>query len=270
MARKLAAIFIVIWILSALLAPWIAPYRYAQQDLSDRLAGSSHAHWLGTDDLGRDVLTRVLYGGRLSLIIVASALLLALTLGTGVGILAGYMEGLTDHVVGRVIDVLMALPGILLAITILAYVGRGFVPLVVALSATAWVGYARLARSITLSVKQREFVKASSAAGGRTGHILGRHVLPNTMSVLLVQATAGAAGVMLSEAGLSFLGLGVQPPNPSWGEMLATGCDYLLEAPHLAIIPGALLFLTVWALNTLGEDFSRSLAPKRRLLAAGL
>jgi peptide/nickel transport system permease protein len=212
----------------------------------------------------------VLYGGRLSLIIVASALLLALTLGTGVGVLAGYLEGLTDHLVGRVIDVLMALPGILLAITILAYVGRGFVPLVFALSATAWVGYARLARSVTLSVKQREFATAGTAAGGRTSHILRRHILPNTVSVLLVQATAGAAGVMLSEAGLSFLGLGVQPPNPSWGEMLATGCDYLLEAPHLALIPGALLFLTVWALNTLGEELSRAISPKRRLLATGL
>ena len=168
------------------------------------------------------------------------------------------------------VELPLAMPGILLAIAILAYVGRGFGPLVLALSATAWVGYARVARSMALSLKERDFVLAARASGARAPRTVLRHLVPHTAGVLAVQAAAGAAGVLLAEAGLSFLGLGIQPPHPSWGETLSTGCDYLLEAPHLALAPGCLLFLAVWSLNTLGEALSERLDPSRRSLVARL
>lgn len=251
--RRLAWIALAIWIGSALLAPLLAPFPYAATDLAARLQGPSSRHLLGTDELGRDVLSRALYGGRVSLAVTAISLALALTVGTVLGLLSGYAGGGFDLLTGRVIDILLALPGILLAIALVAYIGRGFAPLVLALSCTAWVGYARVARSLALSLREREFVLASRTLGAGTGHILLRHLLPQTIPVLSAQAAAGGAGVLLSEAGLSFLGLGVQPPHPSWGEMLSAGCDVLLEAPHLALVPGALIFCAVWALNVLGE-----------------
>jgi len=257
---RLAWGFLALWTACSLLAPLLAPAPYAATDLSVRLEGASWRHPLGTDDLGRDVLSRVLFGARVSLAVTALSLALALVIGTGVGLLSGYLGGLADMVTGRLVDILLALPGILLAIALVAYVGRGFTPLVLALSCTAWVGYARVARALALSLREREFVLASRAAGAGTLHIVWRHLLPQAAPVLAAQAAAGAAGVLLSEAGLSFLGLGVQPPQPSWGEMLAAGCDVLLEAPHLALVPGALIFSAVWALNVIGEDLPGQIA----------
>lgn len=268
--RKLALLFLVSWAVSALLAPVLAPYAPAATDLSSRLAGPSPSHPLGTDDLGRDVLSRVLYGGRVSLVVVGASLLLALLLGTAVGTVSGFIGGVLDQVTGRTMDALLALPGVLLAISIVAFVGRGFGPLVLALSATAWVGYARMARSLALSLRERDFVRAGRAMGGGPLYLMKSHVLPHAASALSAQAAAGAAGVLLAEAGLSFLGLGVQPPAPSWGEMLASGCDYLLESPHLAIVPGTILFLAVWALNALGESLTEGLDPRRRSRVVGL
>jgi peptide/nickel transport system permease protein len=266
----IALLFLALWTLGALLAPLLAPYPFAEIDLPARLDGSSAAHWLGTDDLGRDVLSRLLYGGRVSLAVVSLSLALALSAGLLAGTFSGYLGGAADALLGRVMDVLLAMPGILLAIAILAYVGRGFAPLVLALSATAWVGYARVARSMALSLKERDFVLSTRALGARAPRTVLRHLVPHTTGVLAVQAAAGAAGVLLAEAGLSFLGLGIQPPHPSWGEMLSTGCDYLMEAPHLAVAPGCLLFLAVWSLNTLGEALSERLDPARRSLVAHL
>jgi peptide/nickel transport system permease protein len=255
---------VAVWIAAALAAPVLAPGPYSRQDLAHRLEGPSSRHPLGTDDLGRDVLSRALHGSRVSLAVTAAALALALAAGTLLGVSAGYRGGLLDQALGRTVDVLLALPGVLLAITVVAYVGRGFAPLVLALSATAWVGYARVARALALSLRGRDFVLASLASGAGGIRILRRHILPHALGILSVQAAAGAASVMLAEAGLSFLGLGIQPPHPSWGEMLATGCDYLLEAPHLALVPGGLLFSAVWALNTLGEALSEGMDPGRR------
>ncbi len=267
--RRWAAAFLVLWAASALLAPLLAPFGPAATDLSARLEGPSRVHPLGTDDLGRDVLSRVLYGGRVSLAVVGTTLLLALLLGTAVGTASGYAGGTLDQVTGRTMDALLALPGVLLAITIVAFVGRGFGPLVLALSATAWVGYARMARSLALSLRERDFVTAGRAMGAGPLRLMRSHLLPHAASALAAQAAAGAAGVLLAEAGLSFLGLGVQPPAPSWGEMLASGCDYLLESPHLALVPGAILFLAVWALNALGETLPQ-LQPGRRSRVVGL
>ncbi|MEW6757809.1 MAG: ABC transporter permease [Acidobacteriota bacterium] len=264
LSRRAAACLVLAWVAAAALAPFLAPASYASQDLEHRLEGPSARAWMGTDDLGRDVLSRALHGARVSLAVTAAALAIALAAGTLLGAAAGYWGGLLDHVLGRTVDALLALPGILLAIAVVAYVGRGFAPLVVALSATAWVGYARVARALALSLRGRDFVTASLASGAGGVHVLRRHILPHALGILWVQAAAGAASVMLAEAGLSFLGLGIQPPHPSWGEMLATGCDYLLEAPHLALAPGALLFSAVWALNTLGEALSEGMDPGGR------
>jgi len=256
------------WTLLALLAPFIAPFSFDEIHLERRLQPPCGEHLLGTDDLGRDVLSRLLYGARISLAVASASLCLALALGTAVGLLSGYFGGLVDLLAGRLMDILLALPGILLAVAVVAFVGRGFAPLIIALSATAWVGYARIVRAQTLGLRSREFVQASHSLGGSAPRIMIRHILPNTAPVLTVQAAAGAAGVILSESALSFLGLGIQPPYPSWGEMLSTGCDYLLEAPHLVLAPGSALFVVIWCLYGLGERLTGSMGPNRRQLVS--
>lgn len=261
---------LLLWVLASLLAPVIAPSHYAATELAARLQPPSQAHWLGTDELGRDVLSRLLYGGQVSLAVAAAAVAAALVVGGLAGTVAGYRGGWSDLLLGRVVDVLMAMPGILLAIVVVAYVGRGVVPLVLALSATAWVAYARLSRTLAASLRSQPFVEAARAQGAGPLRLLVVHLAPNLAPVLLVQCAAGAAGVILSEAGLSFLGLGIQPPQPSWGGTLAAGCDHLLDAPHLALAPGALLFVVVWALNRAGEALSERLDPRRRNLVGTL
>lgn len=255
---------LLLWGMVALLAPWVTPYPAAQLHLESRLDGPSPSHWLGTDELGRDLLSRLMFGCRVSLAVAAVSLFVALAVGGVLGTAAGYWGGWGDLLFGRGMDILMAMPGILLAIVVVAYVGRGVGPLVLALSATAWVGYARVARAQALSLKNRPFVEAARAQGAGPGRIVLRHLLPNLAPILLVQCVSGASGVILSEAGLSFLGLGIQPPHPSWGSILASGCDHLLDAPHLALLPGAFLFLGVWALNRAGEALTEYLDPRRR------
>ncbi len=261
---RIAALTLLAWVAASLLAPWLAPSPYQRIDLAHRLEAPSSSHLLGTDELGRDLLSRLLYGGRVSLSVAAACVVVSLCIGGCAGAMAGYGGGSADFLFGRVVDVLMALPGLLLAIAIVAYVGRGLGALLLALSATAWVGYARVARSMALALKRRAFAEASLVSGATRWRVIGRHVLPNIAPVLLAQSAAGAAGVMLSEAGLSFLGLGIQPPYPSWGATLSAGCDVLLEAPHLALAPGALLFVVVWALQSLGEAASEWMDPRRR------
>jgi peptide/nickel transport system permease protein len=258
------------WILLSLTGPLLAPYPSGSIHLDARLQGPSARFPLGTDDLGRDVLSRLLVGSRVSLAVAVASLLLSALLGAPAGLLAGYLGGAADSVACRVMDILMAIPGVLLAISIVAFVGKGFTPLVVALSVTGWVGYARLARVSAMGLRTREFVSASVSLGAGTPRIVLCHIFPNTAGLLAVQSAAGAAGIILSEASLSFLGLGVQPPHPSWGEMLASGCDTLLEAPHLALIPGVCLFAVVWALYAFGEGLSARLDPQRNPRADSL
>lgn len=249
------------WVLLSLLGPLVAPHPPQGIHLECRLQGPSPRFPLGTDDLGRDVLSRLLWGSRVSLAVSMVSLLLSALVGCPLGLASGYLGGGFDGVACRLMDTLMALPGILLALSIVAFVGKGFAPLILALSATGWVGYARLARSSALALRGLEFVQAGRSLGAGTPRILARHILPNSAGVLGVHSCAGAAGVILSEASLSFLGLGVQPPTPSWGEMLASGCDTLLEAPHLAIVPGFCLFAVVWALYAFGENLSGRFDP---------
>ena len=267
---SLSAAVLVGWLLLSLMGPLVAPYPSGSIHLDARLQGPSARFLLGTDDLGRDVLSRLLVGSRVSLAVAVTSLFLSALLGAPAGLLAGYLGGTADATACRVMDILMAIPGLLLAISIVAFVGKGFTPLVLALSVTGWVGYARLARASAMGLRTREFVTASVSLGAGTPRIVLFHIFPNTAGLLAVQSAAGAAGVILSEAALSFLGLGVQPPHPSWGEMLASGCDTLLEAPHLALIPGVCLFAVVWALYAFGEGLAGRLDPKRAFRADSL
>ncbi len=239
--------------LAAVAAPWIARDDPARQDLAATLAPPSPAHVLGQDTLGRDILARILHGGRVSLIVGLATVASSLLIGTLVGALAGYAGGWTDELVMRVVDVLLAFPGLLLAIALTAVLGPSVRNVVIALGAIGWTGYARLARGEVQRLRSREFVVAARALGAGDARIVARHLAPLLVAPLLVQATFGMAGAIVAEASLSFLGLGVQPPTASWGAMLNDGRPFMLVAPHLTIFPGLAILGTVLALNFLGD-----------------
>ena len=247
----------------ALLAPLLAPAPPAQLDLELRLQGPSRAHPLGLDELGRDILARLLYGARVSMAVGAAVVLLAGAVGTLVGLIAGYAGGRVDSALMRVVDVVLAFPGILLAIALVAVLGPALRHVVLALVVIGWVGYARLVRGQVLQLRELEYVAAARALGIPRRVIVLRHVLPNVLPTLFVQASLSMAGAILAEAGLSFLGLGIQPPTPSWGAMVNAGRGHLIEAPHLALFPGLAIFATVMALNFLGDALSERLDPRR-------
>jgi len=234
-------------------APWIVPHPPDEQDLARRLEGPGGAHPLGRDDLGRDVLSRLLYGARISLPLAIVVVGLSAGLGTLLGGLAGLAGGAIDAALMAAADLLLAFPGILLAVAIVAVRGPGLANLGVALGVIGWVGYARLARGETLRVVREPFVEAARAAGAGPARLLGRHLLPLVARPAAVQAALGVGGVVLAEAGLSFLGLGVPPPVATWGGMLRDGAQNLLDAPRLAIAPGALIALAVLGAQLLGE-----------------
>lgn len=242
-----------VFIFTALFAPLIAPYSPSAQNLAKDLRPPSPAHPLGQDKLGRDILSRVIYGSQISLQAGFFAVGVSLVVGLIIGGVAGYLGGWVDEVVMRGVDILLAFPGILLAIAASAVLGPSLRNVILALSFIGWTGYARLVRGEVLSLKEREFVKAAEALGASRARILARHILPLVMAPLLVQATFGIAGMIVAEASLSFLGLGVQPPTPSWGAMLNEGRPFLLVAPHLTLYPGLAIMLTVLGLNFLGD-----------------
>ncbi len=251
-------------ILVALAAPLIAPMDPFTQDTARRLEAPSNDHPLGLDDLGRDVLSRVVWGARVSLRVGFSVVIIASLVGVTLGAMAGYFGGLMDLVVMRLCDILLAFPGILLAIALVAVLGPSLNNVVLALATIGWVGYARLVRGQVLKVREMEYVTAARALGARSPRVIIRHVLPNVINPVIVMATLGLAGAILSEAALSFLGLGVQPPTPSWGAMLTAGRRYLGLANHLAIFPGAAIMLAVMGLNFLGDGLIDALDPKYR------
>jgi peptide/nickel transport system permease protein len=244
---------ILLLVVLALLAPWIAPYDPGAQELDAGLSAPSAAHWLGQDKLGRDLLSRLLHGARISLAVGLGTVSISLILGLSAGSLAGYLGGRVDHLFMRLADVLLAFPGILLAIGITAVLGPSLRNVVIALSALGWVGYARLARAQVLQVREMEFVEAARAVGTPPPRLLLSHILPNALSPLLVEATFGIARAIVAEAGLSFLGLGVQPPAPSWGAMISEGRHFLFVAPHLTTVPGVAIMVTVMAFNFVGD-----------------
>ena len=259
-----AGFFIVVAVfLAAIAAPWILPWDAATQDLPNRLEGPTGEHWFGLDELGRDILARVLRGARVSLIVGLIVVGVSSTVGMAVGAISGYYGGKVDQIIGRVMDVLMAFPGMLLAIALVAVLGPSLVNVVLALAVIGWVGYARLVRGQVLRAREFEYVNAARALGAGTLRILTRHVLPTAVPPLLVQATLGMAGAILSEAALSFLGLGVQPPTPSWGTMINGGRVHLLDAPHLTVFPGLFLAIVVLGFNFLGDGLRDAIDPHK-------
>ena len=257
-------ILTVLLVLAAFAAPLLAPHDPNAQDTAHRLEAPSHDHPLGLDDLGRDVLSRIIFGARVSLEVGFSVVILASLIGVTLGAMSGYFGGAVDVIVMRLCDILLAFPGILLAIALVAVLGPSLVNVVLALSIIGWVGYARLVRGQVLKVREMEFVTAAKALGAKSPRVILRHVLPNVMNPVIVMATLGLAGAILAEASLSFLGLGVQPPTPSWGAMLTSGRRYLGLANHLAIFPGAAIMLAVMGLNFLGDGLIDALDPKYR------
>jgi peptide/nickel transport system permease protein len=260
MTRAGAAI-VCVAVLAALLGPALAGIDPAFQDLPLRLEGPSTAHWFGLDELGRDILARLLAGARISLLVGAVVVSISAAIGTLLGSIAGYYGGIVDDVVSRISDILMAFPGLLLAIAVVAVLGPSLANVVFALTLIGWVGYARLVRGQVLRVRELEYVQAARALGAATPRILAQHVVPATLPALIVQATLGMGGAILAEASLSFLGLGVQPPTPSWGTMLNYGRSHLLDAPHLTIFPGLAIAVLVLGFNFLGDGLRDALDP---------
>lgn len=250
----------------ALLAPWIAPANPAAIDLMHRLASPNAAHWLGTDELGRDILSRIIFGARLSLTVAVSVVSCSLLLGIVLGGIAGYYGGAIDTTLNIfAMNAFMALPGILLAIAFVAFLGPGLVNLILALSIGGWVGYARLVRGQVLAVREREFVEAARALGASDIRIFVRHILPNIVQPLIVQSAIGMAGAVLAEATLSFLGLGVPPPAASWGSMLNDARSHLFDAPHLVVFPAIAVMLCVLSFNFIGDALRDYLDPRTRM-----
>src|SRR5574341_2235017 len=256
---------VVIFVLVALFAPWIATHDVGATNLSIRYIGPSAAPWFGTDSTGRDIFSRVVFGARISLEVGIVVVAVSAFFGTIIGAIAGYYGGWVDRFLsGYIFNVFLAFPGLLLAIALVAFLGAGLNKLIFALCIIGWVGYARLIRAQVLKVREYDFVQAARALGAGDLRILTVHILPNAIQPLIVQASLGMAGAVLSEASLSFLGLGVQPPTPSWGVMLNDARSFLRIAPHLLIFPGLAVMLTVLAFNFVGDGLREWLDPKQK------
>jgi peptide/nickel transport system permease protein len=255
-----------LFVVCAIFAPWLAPQDPSRLDLTGRLMGPSTAHWFGTDELGRDILSRTLYGARISMVVAVSVVGLSLGVGLVFGCLAGFYDGWIDTVVNiYVTNAFLALPGILLAIAFVAFLGPGLLNLILALAISGWVGYARLVRAQVMAVKEREFVEAARALGASDLRVICRHILPNILQPLIVQAAIGMAGAVLAEATLSFLGLGIPAPAASWGSMLNDARSHLFDSPHLIFFPAMAVMLSVLAFNFIGDALRNFLDPRTRL-----
>jgi peptide/nickel transport system permease protein len=256
-------LLLAVFLLCALLAPWIAPHDPAQLNLATRLTPPSAAHWFGTDELGRDVLSRTLFGARVSLTVAFAVVAISLFVGLVLGMLAGFYGGWLDTVINLYLtNAFLALPGILLAVAFVAFLGPSLINLICALAIAAWVNYARLVRGQVMAVKQREFVQAARSLGAGDLRLMLRHILPNILQPLLVQAAVGMAAAVLAEATLSFLGLGVQPPTATWGAMLNDARSHLFESPYLIFFPAAAVALCVLAFNLVGDGLRDYLDPR--------
>jgi peptide/nickel transport system permease protein len=257
---KYSLAFAFLLAMAALCAPWIAPRDPADLDLATRLAPPGAGHWLGSDELGRDIFSRLVYGARVSLLVGVGVVALSLSVGSIAGAMAGYYGGWLDRFFNAiVINTLQAFPGILLAIAVVAFVGQGTGKVIVALSLGAWIGYARLLRGQVMAAKEREYVQAARALGASDARVMARHIFPNVARPVVVQAAIGMATAVLSEATLSFLGLGVPPPAPSWGSMLSDGRSHLFDAPHLVLFPALAVMAAVLVFNFVGEGLRERL-----------
>jgi ABC-type dipeptide/oligopeptide/nickel transport system permease subunit len=249
-------------VLAALLAPLISPYDPIKTSQRTSLEAPSLAHLMGTDRFGRDVLTRVLWGGRLSLPVGFVSVVIAAVVGVALGLIAGYYGGRLDAVIMRFVDLLLAFPGILLALAIVAVLGASLLNLMIAVGIASIPDYVRITRGTVLSVKEREFVLAARTVGIRDSAIIQRHILPNVLAPLIVLATLGMAAAIITASALSFLGLGIKPPTPEWGNMLAEGREFLQHAWWVAFFPGLAIMLTVFAINLLGDGLRDALDPR--------
>ena len=273
LARKnpLAAIgvtLVAVFVLAALLAPFIAPHDPARVDLPSRLQPASAAHWFGTDELGRDIFSRIIFGARISMLVGVCVVAGSLLLGVIFGSIAGYYGGTIDRFFNIVVmNAFLSFPGILLAIAFVAFLGPGIFNLILALCIGGWVGYARLVRAQVLAAREKEYVEAARALGASDVRVLTRHILPNIIQPVIVQAAIGMAGAVLAEATMSFLGLGVPPPTASWGSMLNDGRSHLFDSPHLVLIPAAAVMLAVLSFNFIGDAFRDLLDPRSRIEA---
>lgn len=266
-ARRLVLVGVVlvfILVLIGLFGRFMAPYRPIAQDLTGVLAAPNARHWLGTDELGRDVLSRLLYGATISLQVGIAAVLIASVPGVILGTYVGYRRGLVDNVVMRVLDGVMAFPALILALTIVAVLGSNIFNVMLAIAVTSFPHYARLVRGQVLAVREYDYVLAVRSVGARDGRIIFRHIMPNVISPVLVQASLGVGFAIMAEAGLSFLGLGIQPPTPTWGSMIQVGFQYLETAPWLVMAPGTMIFMAVLGFNLLGDGLREAFDPHLR------
>ncbi|WP_454854822.1 ABC transporter permease [Rhizobium binxianense] len=265
----IVAVILAIMLVLAILAPWISPADPARQNLLARLKPPGFEargviYWLGTDDLGRDLLSRILYGAGVSLSVAIMSVVVSTLVGVTLGMIAGWFRGMAEILIMRLVDIMMSIPAILLAVLTVAVLGPGFLKLVLVLGLTRWPRYTRVAYAQTLQVSNLPFIKASELAGASAARILFRHVLPNIAGPLLIVATAEFGLMILMEAGLSFLGLGIQPPAPSWGSIMSVGRQYVERAWWIVAFPGAGLFLLVFSINVLGDWLRDQLDPRSR------
>ena len=264
----IGVVLVIIFIILAIFAPSIAPQDPDSIDLPSRLSSPSAAHWAGTDELGRDTLSRLIYGSRISMLVGSSVVFTSLVLGLIIGSIAGYYGGRLDRFINIVVmNAFMSFPGILLAIAFVAFRGPGIFNLVLALSLGGWVGYARLVRGQVLAAREREFVEAARALGASDLRIIVRHILPNIIQPIVVQTAIGMAGAILAEGTMSFLGLGVPPPTASWGTMLNDSRAHLFDSPHLVLFPAAAVMLAVLSFNFIGDALRDYLDPRSRIEA---
>ena len=255
---------VVFLILLAICADFLFDYDSVviKQNTAIRLQGPSAEHWFGTDEFGRDILARLVHGGRISLVVGVIAVAIALTIGGTLGAISGFFGGTVDMVISRLMDVLLAVPSLLLSITIVSALGPSILNLMIAIAVSSVPGYARIVRSSVMTVRDNEFVEAAKAIGANNAQIIASHIIPNCLAPIIVQVSLKVASAILSTSGLSFLGLGVKAPTPEWGSMLSGGRAYLRNAPHLTVFPGLCIMLTILSLNLLGDGLRDALDPK--------
>ena len=260
----LGLVILVMLALTAIFADVIADYdtKVIAQDIKNRLQGPSMEHWCGTDEFGRDIFARLVHGSRVSLVVGLISVSISLLMGGALGAIAGYYGGRVDNVIMRIMDIFLAVPSILLAMTIVAALGTSLINVMLAICVSGIPGYARIVRASVMSIKDQEFVEASRAIGAKSPTTIFREILPNCLAPIIVQATLSVAGAILSTASLSFIGLGVQPPSPEWGAMLSGGRNYLRDALHLTLFPGLAIVITILALNLLGDGLRDALDPR--------
>ena len=260
----LGLVILVMLALTAIFADVIADYdtKVIAQDIKNRLQGPSMEHWCGTDEFGSDIFARLVHGSRVSLVVGLISVSISLLMGGALGAIAGYYGGRVDNVIMRIMDIFLAVPSILLAMTIVAALGTSLINVMLAIGVSGIPGYARIVRASVMSIKDQEFVEASRAIGAKSPTTIFREILPNCLAPIIVQATLSVAGAILSTASLSFIGLGVQPPSPEWGAMLSGGRNYLRDALHLTLFPGLAIVITILALNLLGDGLRDALDPR--------